>query len=210
MGDTEQLILQALPRIDIEFFEDCQFHHEPHMRLLQRSHHDLRDQIRCWSAIGKGKRSNDENKGPSLSRILSNAKLPRATAHPHHEHQIKSALTMAQNLLGVIKALGTMHAQEDVPAEQEDLFDGLLNDALHANLGLSENSVWLITAYNPIKDAHNPINRIGMVQCGDGAVRPCLFWCLPIPTPQAGRRLREVADLTHWALRQPRLITQAQ
>lgn len=208
--NIESLILRALPPVEIQLFDDAQFHHEPRMALVQRCYHDLQEQMQTWAAMGMmGAHARQQARpGPTMGAILANAKLPRASLHPHHDVQIKTALTLAQDLCSVVISLGIMHAQDEVP-QGGICWSAITDETLRSQLQIVDRKVWLTIAYDPIQDANNPINRIGMVYPPDAA-QPvaCLFWSMPIPTERAAYRILEAADLAHWALRQPRYVPQ--
>lgn len=209
--NTEGLILKALPPIEIEMFDDAQFHHEPRLALVQRAFHDLRRQKDSWKAMGMmgAKARETAHQGPYLAEMVARAKLPRANLRPHHDVQIRTAQTLAQDLVIVLNSLGTMCAQNDVP-EAGLMWCALDDDDIQSRLQITGNKVWLTMLYDPIKDAHNPINRIGLVKPQHSAQAvTCLFWCLDIPSERAAYRIQEIAELGHWAMRQPKYTPQA-
>lgn len=209
--NTEGLILKALPAIEIELFDDAQFHHEPRMKLVQRCFHDLRRQKDSWAAMGMmgAKARAEAHTGPHLGEVLAQAKLPRANLHPHHDIQIRTALTLNNDLGTVIMSLGSMRGPDDMP-EGGLMWCGLGEEELQSRLQIVDHRAWLTTIYDPIKDAHNPLNRLGMVQPLQGGTPvACVFWCMEIPTQKAFYRIQEIAELGHWAMRQPKYAPQA-
>ncbi|MDT8992691.1 hypothetical protein RQP54_17600 [Curvibacter sp. APW13] len=209
--NTEGLILQALPPIEIAMFDDAQFHHEPRMRLLQRCFHDLRRQKDSWAAMGMmgAKARAEAHTGPHLGEVLARATLPRATLHPRHDVQIRTAHTLANDLGTVVASLGDMCGPSEVP-DGGILWCGLGTDELPSRLQIVNDQVWLTAVYDPIKDAHNPLNRLGSVRPLHGGMEvACVFWTMPIPTQKAFYRIQEIAELAHWALRQPKYAPQA-
>lgn len=203
--NIEGLILQALPRIEIELFDDAQFQHEPRMALVQRSFHDLRRQKDMWAVMGMmgAVARTEAHVGPHLGELLARASLPRASLRPHHDVQIRTALTLASDLCTVVASLGSMYTVEDVPQDGLQWCD-LGGDQLGTRMQIVDNQVWVSTPYDPIKDAHNPLNRIAMVQpLQGGQPVACTCWGMHIPTERVAYRIQEIADLGHWALRQP-------
>jgi hypothetical protein len=209
--NIEGLILKALPSVEIELFDDAQFHQEPRLALIQRAFHDLRRQKDTWMAMGMmgAKARVTAHRGPYLAEMLARAKLPRANLHPRHDVQIRTAQTLAQDLVTVVNSLGTMCAQTDVPASGL-MWCGLAEEDIQSRLQIVGDKVWLTMVYDPIKDAHNPINRVALVQPRH-STQPVtgLFWCMEVPSQRAAYRIQEIAELGHWALRQPKYTPQA-
>lgn len=209
--NTEGLILKALQPVEIELFDDAQFQQEPRMALVQRCFHDLRRQKDTWVAMGMMgvKARTTAHTGPHLGEMIARAKLPRANLHPHHDVQIRTAQTLAQDLTTVVASLGTMQAPQTLP-EGGLMWCGLADEEIQSRLQIIGSSVWLTLVYDPIKDAHNPINRIGMVEPQNGAIAvACTVWHMDIPSQRAAYRIQELAELGHWAMRQPKYTPQA-
>lgn len=203
--EQELLILQALPRIAIERFDDAQFFTEPRLRLLQRAFHDLRRATDQWAALGVmgAAAQANANTAPHLGEMLAVATMPRVTAHKHHRDQIQYALTMANDLGTIIASMGGMESAEKVPALTPYWCD-LGQQRLGTRLLLDDTHAWLYVPYTLAAHAAQPVSLINMVQPQESTQRiACIVWKMPIPSERARTRMLEVAELGRWALRQP-------
>lgn len=208
MKASDEILMLALPRVRIEQLDDAQFFQEPRLRLLQRAFHDVRRTMDLWASIGvmgeAAKKTADVSQ--HLGEALAQSKLPRLTLHPHHDKQIKYALTMARELNELLKAQGV---QAD-PAEVPDVAPGWCNlgaQTLGTQLLWSDGTLWLYVPYHPVRDAREPLYRVSRVQPVNGGDREtCTVRMLKVHDESVHNRVTEVVELGRWALRQPQYV----
>ncbi len=188
-------------------FDDAQFLHEPRLRMMQQAFHSMRQTTYTWAQQGilgeAQKNESDQQVRPAHIAMFASATLQRATLNQYQADRIAHAHHLIDLLLQCVKTVGRPCESGEQPTGENQFCD-LGGTTLDARGHIDHRGAWVYFMFEPLQDAHHPINRITMLQTPRRKLGiPATLRLLPLKEIQARERVLEMMELARWLLRQP-------
>ena len=203
----DKALLQLTSPIEMRQFDDAQFLHEPRLRMLQQAFHSMRQTTYTWAQQGilgdAQKKESDQQVRPGAIAVFASATMQRPTLNQYQADRIVRARELIEQLLQCVKTMGHSCDKGGLPASDHQFCD-LGGTSLGVRGHIDSRGAWIYFLFEPLRDAHNPISRIRMLQTpGRILAIPATLRLLLLRAEPARERALEIMELARWLLRQP-------
>ncbi len=188
-------------------FDDAQFLGEPRLRMMQQAFHSMRQTTYTWAQQGllgeSLKQDSDQQVRPADIAVFASATMQRPTLNQYQADRIMYAKQIIEKLIETVKAMGHVCESDEKPQCAPQFCD-LVGPTFGARGHVDHRGAWLYSRFEPLQDAHHPINRISMLQIEHQKMAtPATLRLVPLREGQAHDRVLEIMELARWLLRQP-------
>ena len=203
----DKALLQQTSPIEMFLFDDAQFLKEPRLRMMQQAFHSMRQTTYTWAQQGilgeSLKQDSDQQVRPADIAAFASATMQRPTLNQYQADRIMYARQLIERLIGCVKTMGQTCESDEKP-QSEHRFCDLVGTTFGARGHIDHRGAWVYSRFEPLQDAHHPINRISMLQCtSQKMATPATLKLLPLHEGQSHDRVLEIMELARWLLRQP-------
>lgn len=203
----DKALLQLTRPVEMRQFDDAQFLREPRLRMMQQAFHSMRQTTYTWSQQGilgqAHKKESDQRVRPAHMAMFASATMQRPTLNQYQADRINHAHHLIDLLLQCVRTVGHPCESGEQPAGEHQFCD-LGGITLGARGYIDQRGAWVYSRFEPLQDAHNPINRITMLQTPQRKLAcPATLRLLPLCEESARERALEMMELARWLVRQP-------
>lgn len=191
----------------MHMFDDAQFLGEPRLRMMQQAFHSMRQTTYTWAQQGllgqSLKQDSDQQVRPADIAVFASATMQRPTLNQYQADRIMYAKPLIEKLIETVKTTGHVCECDEKPQCAPQFCD-IVGTTFGARGHIDHRGAWIYSKFEPLQDAHHPINRISMLQSEHQTMAtPATLKLLPLREGKSRDRVLEIMELARWLLRQP-------